>query len=218
MKTRKKVFVAGAAATAILAIGLVVACSNDDAGNSLNPTSSQVSLKSSEAIPQSQDAFLIFWEAINNAYRKDSSALHFVCMNNDYEAFFSLTGITSEMRASALIQIEEMMQDCLAAHPEWQSQSYEGCHCSTSSLLTLYDVMVDINKAYDGQGINVFEIMKSNPVINPELFACLQDCLMQYYNHHCQDSLYLCQEICYLVDHFKDVTPEDPGLVNPLEP
>lgn len=198
-----------------VAIGIVVACSNDDA----EKASKSVSSKSCEALVMCPNAVTDFWDACDNAYRNDSSALRIACMNNDYASFFELTGISDEMIATMLEQTESFKQDYLAVHPECQSSSNGECHCSTGNLTTMFYYAKEIYRVYEELGITEPTLIKSNPSGSPELIACLNDCDFHYnFIHHYPDSLALCQEICYILEKFREVTPDNPGLEPPLIP
>ena len=210
MRPRKKTILLSAAAVA-LAIGIVVACSNDDTDNSTKAIHTNVSPKTVANTSQTSRAFLDFWDAYSIVRRTAPSELRAACLSNDYEAFFSLTGISEMMISDALMQIESQMREYASARTESRSDEIEDCHCSTNSLATLYDAVEDIYRAYEEQGIANPEIMRGGPGMSEELYACLQNCISNY--NQMPDSLYVCQQICYILEKFREVTTEDPGLI-----
>lgn len=210
MRPRKRNILVCTAAV-VFAIGIVVACSNDDTDNNTKVILTKVSSKTVANTSQTSSAFLVFWDAYNDARRTSPSELRAACLSNDYEAFFSLTGISEMMISNALTQIKSQMLEYASAHPECRSDEIEDCHCTTNSLASLYDAVEDIYRAYEEQGIATPEIMRGGPGMSEELYACLQNCDMNYPQY--SDSLYICQQICYVLEKFREVTPENPGLI-----
>ena len=207
MNTKKKLFVTIGAAV-VITIGIAVACSDDITENN----SKSITMKTGANVSHWPDAVVDFWDSCDNAYRRDSASLRTACLNNDYETFFSLTGITGEMMGDALAQAAEEMQKYVGEYPQSPVNGEGGCHCSVRGIDVLYETAKEIHRIYEERGITDPLLIKSGPGMSEELYACLQNCQALYGNYYHQDSLYLCQEICYILEKFREVTPTNPNL------
>ena len=199
------------AASFILLVGIVVACSNEEAGNHLlspNPPAAKTANVGSSAITSC-------WEAFDEAYLLDSAAFYAACMNEDYEAFFQMTGITSEMISGVISYTGAIMQEYTDSHPEFLPNG--GCHCSTNSLASLFYSARGLYEAYtELGGAEPAEIRDLPTDMSPELIACLYECAQQYQSFPQLQAI--CEFNCYLEEKFRQIGPDDPGDPNPLEP
>lgn len=205
------------AASFILLVGIVVACSNEEADNHLlssNPPAAKTANVGSSAITSC-------WEAFDEAYLRDSAAFYAACMNEDYEAFFQMTGITSEMISGVISYTGAIMQEYTDSHPEFLPNG--GCHCSTNSLASLFYSAQGLYEAYTELGGAEPAEIRDLPVdpMSPELIACLDDCLY-HYNYIIDttqnSNYYFCVMNCYIEEQLRQIGPENPNLPDPLYP